>query len=175
MDEFAGFLEARGLPQTIRGIAREHIETYIVSLQDAGQRPATVSIAYRSLQPFFRWALEEGEIEVSPMARMKAAARPRDPAAGPAARGAQAPSSMLARARTLSHAVTWRSFGCSLTRACAAANSPDSPRTTSTSGQQVALVMGKGRRPRACPFRQQDRPGPRSISARTSLTRARGS
>ena len=50
------------MPRTLRAIRREHIEAFIVALQDAGQRPATVSIAYRSLQPFFKWALGEDEI-----------------------------------------------------------------------------------------------------------------
>jgi len=79
MDEFAHFLEARHLPQTLPAITRTHIEAYIVSIQEAGQRPAAVSIAYRSLQPFFRWAIEEGEIASSPMARMKPPVVPETP------------------------------------------------------------------------------------------------
>ncbi|MDA8202127.1 MAG: hypothetical protein M0Z49_05100 [Chloroflexi bacterium] len=41
-------------PRVLRAIRREHVEAFIVSLQDAGLRPATVSVAYRSLQPFFQ-------------------------------------------------------------------------------------------------------------------------
>ena len=59
------------MPRVLRAIRREHVESFIVALQDAGQRPTTVSAAYRSLQPFFRWALGKNEIEASPMERMQ--------------------------------------------------------------------------------------------------------
>jgi hypothetical protein len=54
---FSRFLAEWGMPPTLRAIRREHVEAFVVALQDTGQRPATVSIAYRSLQPFFKWAL----------------------------------------------------------------------------------------------------------------------
>ena len=69
------------MPRVLRAIRREHIEAFIVSLQDAGQRPATVSVAYRGLQPFFRWALGENEIEASPMERMRPPIVPEEPPA----------------------------------------------------------------------------------------------
>ena len=78
---FSRFLAGQGLPPTLRAIRREHIEAFIVALQDAGQRPATVSIAYRSLQPFFKWALGEDEIVASPMARMTPPIVPEEPPA----------------------------------------------------------------------------------------------
>ncbi|MER3442961.1 MAG: hypothetical protein C4333_02115, partial [Meiothermus sp.] len=46
------FLTERGTPRRLRAIRREHVEAFVVALEDAGQRPATVSLAYRSLQPF---------------------------------------------------------------------------------------------------------------------------
>src|SRR5574340_142134 len=78
---FSRFLAERGMPRVLRAIRREHIEAFIVSLQDAGQRPATVSVAYRSLQPFFRWVLGENEIEASPMERMRPPIVPEEPPA----------------------------------------------------------------------------------------------
>jgi hypothetical protein len=61
--QFSRFLAERGMPRVLRAIRREHVESFIIALQDAGQRPATVSVAYRSLQPFFKWALGENEID----------------------------------------------------------------------------------------------------------------
>lgn len=55
------------MPLHLRAIRREHAEAYIVRLQDRGLKAATVSLAYRSLQPFFKWAVAEDEIELSPM------------------------------------------------------------------------------------------------------------
>jgi site-specific recombinase XerD len=78
--KFSRFLAARSMPQAVRAIRREHIEAYLEFLTKeapgrdgrVGLRPATVSIAYRSIRPFWRWLLEEGEIERSPMERMHA-------------------------------------------------------------------------------------------------------
>jgi site-specific recombinase XerD len=168
LNDFARFLEAHRMPQTIRSIGREHIEEYVVSLQDVGQRPATVSIAYRSLQPFFRWALEEGEIEVSPMARMKPPAVPETPP--PVLRpeelnailNACAGSDFEARRDT---AIVRLLLDTGMRRgelAGLTVNDVDL-------GQQVALVMGKGRRPRACPF------GNKTAQALDRYRRARAS
>jgi site-specific recombinase XerD len=68
---FEAFLRASGMPLAVDSIRREHVEAYIVSLQQAGKRPATVSLAFRSLSPFWRWCIDEGEIKVSPMQLMK--------------------------------------------------------------------------------------------------------
>jgi len=76
---FDSFLARTGMPRHVAAIKREHVEAYIVSMQNAGKRPATVNLAYRSLQPFWRWCVEEGEIRRSPMTNMKPPAVPVDP------------------------------------------------------------------------------------------------
>jgi site-specific recombinase XerD len=58
------------MPQDIAGISREHVEAFIVSLTERF-KPATAVVRFKSLQQFFRWAAEEGEIGVSPMGNMK--------------------------------------------------------------------------------------------------------
>ena len=45
------------MPAPLEGIRREHIEAFLVALQDGGARPATVSLAYRCLQAFWKWAV----------------------------------------------------------------------------------------------------------------------
>ena len=67
---FAEFLVRGGLPRALPAIRREHVEAFI-SDQLALFRPATAHNRYRSLQAFFRWALEEELIAVSPMVHMK--------------------------------------------------------------------------------------------------------
>ena len=54
----------------VAAIRREHLEAFLVGLQDTGRSPATVNNRYRSLQAFFRWLGEEGELTESRMARM---------------------------------------------------------------------------------------------------------
>jgi site-specific recombinase XerD len=61
------FLAAKGMPRYLSGIRREHIEAWLASLRDQGRAPATVSVYHRSLQPFWRWAIEQGFITESPM------------------------------------------------------------------------------------------------------------
>jgi site-specific recombinase XerC len=51
-------------------IRREHVEAWIGELLERW-RPATASNRYRGLQAFMRWAVEEGEIRESPMAKMR--------------------------------------------------------------------------------------------------------
>lgn len=74
------YLEGRGMPRTLAGIRREHIEAWLGSLRDEGRAPATVSVYHRSLQPFWRWAIEEGFVAESPMRHVKRPIVPDKPA-----------------------------------------------------------------------------------------------
>ncbi|MDR3471021.1 MAG: tyrosine-type recombinase/integrase [Devosia sp.] len=67
---FETFLVRQGLPVALSAIRREHVEAFI-SDQLGRFRAATAHNRYRSLQAFFRWALEEELIALSPMERMK--------------------------------------------------------------------------------------------------------
>lgn len=79
LDLFRRYLGEQGMPTTVAAIRREHIEAWIVAMQDAGQRPASVSVRYRGLQGFWHWLVSEGEIRESPMARMRPPAVPEEP------------------------------------------------------------------------------------------------
>jgi site-specific recombinase XerD len=64
------YLTAQGMPTQVTSITREHIEAFVVDL--IGRRSAsTAQTRFRSLQQFFRWCVEDGEIIESPMARMR--------------------------------------------------------------------------------------------------------
>lgn len=62
--------EAQGMPTNARAVRREHVESYIARRRDE-VKPTTLSVEFRALQQFFKWALEEEEIDRSPMERMK--------------------------------------------------------------------------------------------------------
>jgi site-specific recombinase XerD len=68
--QFAAFLAAKGMPRTIETIHREHVEAFIVDLLERW-RPATAHNRYAGLQAFFRWAVDEELIKMSPMAKMR--------------------------------------------------------------------------------------------------------
>ena len=72
------YLEERGMPRALANLRREHVEAFVASLLET-YRPTTASHHYKGLQQFFRWAVEEGEIGASPMARMKPPAVPEQP------------------------------------------------------------------------------------------------
>jgi site-specific recombinase XerD len=67
---FEEFLARGGLSGALPTIRREHVEAFISEQLDH-YKPATAHNRYRSLQAFFRWALEEEMIVTSPMERMK--------------------------------------------------------------------------------------------------------
>ena len=67
---FEAFVARSGLPAALPAIRREHVEAFIAD-QLRRYRPTTAHNRYRSLQAFFKWAVEEEMIETSPMERMK--------------------------------------------------------------------------------------------------------
>lgn len=78
IDLLIAFLEANGMPTGARAVRREHVEAYFA--QRRGEvAPATLSIEYRAMVQFFKWAVEEDEITRSPMEKMKPPRVPVDP------------------------------------------------------------------------------------------------
>lgn len=68
--QLARFLAATGRPATLDALRREDLEAFIEDLLGR-HSAATAHNRYAGLQAFFRWAIEEELIEVSPMARMR--------------------------------------------------------------------------------------------------------
>ena len=77
-ERLAEFLTDRGMPTDVAHISREHVEAFIADQLDQW-KPGTAANKYRSLQQFFKWLAEEGEIKESPMTRMKAPLVPEQP------------------------------------------------------------------------------------------------
>src|SRR4051794_24381468 len=69
LDGLITHLSVNGMPLGVRSIRREHIESYL-GTRRASVKPATLSIEYRALAKFWRWAVEEDEVPTSPMAKM---------------------------------------------------------------------------------------------------------
>ena len=147
---FADFVRAQGLPPDVANIRREHVELFIAD-QLQRWKPATAWTRYRSLQQFFRWCLEEGEIKESPMARMRPPAVPEEP---PAVLDADA-------LRKLLKACEGRAFDDRRDMAVIRLLIDSGMRRGEVANltladldldNGVAVVMGKGRRPRSCPY-----------------------
>ncbi len=73
-----GFLVSHGMPTRADLIRREHVEAFIQDQLDH-RSPATANQRYRSLQQFFGWLLDEGEITNNPMEHMKPPHLPEQP------------------------------------------------------------------------------------------------
>jgi site-specific recombinase XerD len=147
---FIGYLSGRGMPTAIRAIRREHIEAFMADLL-ARVKPATASIRYRALQQFFKWAVSEDEIAVSPMARMSPPIIPEEP---PAVLADEQLKRLLeacegkglpARRDT---AIIRLLLDTGMRRGELATLKVDDI----DFDHNVAIVLGKGRRPRAVPF-----------------------
>ncbi len=78
-EAFAHFLVEQGMPSVAADVHREHVEAYIQHVLERW-KPATASVRYRSLQAFWKWALDEGEITANPTARMTPPMIPEEPA-----------------------------------------------------------------------------------------------
>ncbi len=78
LDALVAHLQGNGMPTAARSVRREHVELDIAARRDQ-VKPATLSIEFRALQQFWRWALEEEEIDRSPMERMQAPRVPESP------------------------------------------------------------------------------------------------
>jgi len=78
LDALIRHLQAVGMPTAARGVKREHIESYVARRRDE-VKPATLSLEFRALQQFWKWAVDEDEIERSPMERMKVPKVPDSP------------------------------------------------------------------------------------------------
>lgn len=78
VDQLDRFLADKGMPRAVANIRREHVEAFITD-QLTRLRPASAANRYRSLQQFFRWLVDEGELRESPMVRMKPPTVPETP------------------------------------------------------------------------------------------------
>lgn len=62
-----------------RQVTKRQIEGYIAALQDAGRTASTVESRWVSLSLFFRWLVDEEEIDRSPMEKLRRPAVPEQP------------------------------------------------------------------------------------------------
>jgi site-specific recombinase XerD len=138
------------MPTTASAISREHIEAFLAALVDR-VAPATVAKHYRSLQQLFRWLVDDGEIPRSPMEKM------RPPA------GSEQPVDVLSddELRRLLAAAKGNTFENRRDTAMLRMLIDTGIRAGELAGldvesldaeQNVAYVLGKGRRGRAVPY-----------------------
>ena len=144
------FLTDTGMPTTAAGVHREHVEAFIAhSVQTT--KASTAATRYQALRVFFAFLADEGEITASPMANMK-------PPIVPEQRTEVLDESAL---KALLATCKARTFDDGRDEAILRLFIDTGMRLAELAGmsfedldfdQDVALVLGKGRRGRACPF-----------------------
>ena len=148
--QLASYLAANEMPVAVAGVRRRDVEAYIAHLLDRF-KPGTAVTRYQDLRVFFGWLVDEEEITVSPMARMKPPILPEVPV----------PVLTVEEQRALLSACEGKAFDVRrdyaiillfLDTGMRRAELANLKITDVDLDQAVALVVGKGRRPRACPF-----------------------
>ena len=145
------FFSDHGMPGDPRKVTREHVETFLAHFAEADHKPATVQTRYKCLRLFFSFLLEEGEITKHPMANMKPPRIPETPVAVFDKEQLEkliktaAGNDFVARRDT---AILRLFIDTGMRRGeCVGLKVSDIDFE-----QDVAYVIGKGSRPRACPF-----------------------
>jgi site-specific recombinase XerD len=77
--QLAEHIAAGDGPAALAELRRAHVEQFLADLAAAGRKPSTVSLTYRALQQLMLFLVEEGEVESSPMARMRPPIVPEQP------------------------------------------------------------------------------------------------
>ena len=165
IDLLSAYCATTGMPD-LANLRREHIESFLVELGKRGQRPATLANRYRSLQQFYKWLVEEGEIKVSPMAHMRPPHVPEEP---PEVLRPEDLRALLATCdgtdfEDRRDTAILRLF---LDTGARLAEVAGLHVTDIDFDHNIAIVMGKGSRPRAVPF------GKRTAKALDRYLRAR--
>jgi site-specific recombinase XerD len=148
---FGDFLAERGHPLAVEAITRDDVRAFIAD-QLERWRPLTALNRYRGLQAFFKWAVAEDELDASPMAGMNPPQIPDEP-----------PSVLTdEELRRLLKACEGRDFTDRRDAAIIRLFLDTGVRVAEAAGimlpgdldldDQVVIVLGKGRRPRAVPF-----------------------
>lgn len=150
--QLAAFLAALDdAPATMAKVKRGHVEGFMVHLAELGRSAATLNNRYRALSRFFGYLEEEGEIPAHPMERMRPPRVPVQPV--PVLTDDQL-RALLADAKgkgflAVRDTAIIRLFADTGMRR---AELLGMAVRDADLGQDVAFVLGKGRRERACPF-----------------------
>ena len=144
------YLGSEGHSTVATQVTKRDLEGWIASLTDH-YRPSSVSLYYRSLQPFWKWCVDEEEVTASPMARLKPPIVPEIPI----------PVLTPTDVSLLMGTVDGRTFLDRRDRAILSLLLDTGMRRSEVAGLRTddidlldatAVVLGKGRRPRVVPF-----------------------
>jgi site-specific recombinase XerD len=149
-DQFLAFLREAGMPTEVAKIRREHVESFIERLVQT-KAPATANNRYRSLTALFNFLVDFGEITASPMAKMKPPKVPDVPVP------VLTDDDLVKLLKACEGKAPENRRDAAVLRLFLDSGMRLSELTNLKVGDvdldaRVAIVMGKGHRPRTCPF-----------------------
>lgn len=147
---FDAFLVAQGMPTKVSALSREHIEAFIADTLERF-KPATAAKKYRSLQQFFKWLVEEGELTATPMRNMRPPHVPEQPVPILSEKDLKAIIKSC-EGRTFEDRRDMAIIRLFLDSGMRRAELAKLKVGDVDFDHNVAVIMGKGRRPRAAPF-----------------------
>ena len=148
--QMVDYFVEHGMPADPSKITREHVEMFLADFAE-GHKPATEQTRYKCLRLFFSFLLEENEITRHPMQNIKPPSIPETPV----------PVFSVDQLEALLKVVEGRDFVARRDTAILRLFMDSGMRRGEMAGlkaedidfeQDVAYVVGKGSRPRACPF-----------------------
>jgi site-specific recombinase XerD len=149
--QFRDFLDRTGMPASVAALTREHVEEFLTDVRSRGSAAATARLYHAALKLFFAWCVEEGELTASPMSHVRPPVVPEhapvmlsDEQLKKLLRACEGTDFSARRDMTII-----RLFLDTGMRRSELANLTVD---TVDLDHNIAFVMGKGRRPRACPF-----------------------
>jgi site-specific recombinase XerD len=154
VEAFQAWLAQNGHPTEARKIEKQHVEGFIAHLLASGRKPTTAHNRYRALNTFFGWLVDEGVVKVSPTQRVEPPIVPPQPTE----------VISLPVLKRLLRSLEGRGFRDRRDNAMIRLLLDSGMRREELAAlkvtdldldQQCAYVMGKGRRPRRCPFGKQ--------------------
>jgi len=158
--QMVAFFTEHGMPDDPSKITREHVETFLADFAE-GHMPATTQTRYKCLRLFFSFLLEEGEIRSHPMINMKPPSIPEMPVPVFSVEQLEvllktAEGNDFESRRDMAILRLFMDSGMrrgELAGLQIARPHPNEPITSDIDFEQdVCYVVGKGSRPRACPF-----------------------
>ena len=150
---FVAWLAERDRPATVESLTRRTIDAYLADLSER-VAPGTVVTRFKGLRTFCRWLVLEEEIAEDPMAKLRPPVVPDKPV----------PVFTDEEVKTLLKSCSGKGFAQRRDEALIRLFLDTGIRISEMSGlltsgvdlaQEAIYVMGKGSRPRACPFGAQ--------------------
>jgi site-specific recombinase XerD len=158
LEQLDRFLDADDRPRDIATIRRQDIEAFLADILER-RKPSTANQRFRGCQRFFNYLVAEGDLEASPMARMKPPRVPESPV--PVLRDEELRALLATADRDTSFegrrdAALLRVLIDTGARRAEAAGLRYTPRDETTNDidldQGILRVIGKGRRERVLPI-----------------------